>query len=463
MSRLIPEIIDELEYLNSLSSKYEPLVAYYKEFGTIGNINMGDTYNYQGRDVRIGIILSNLRRPDRKAKLTQKEIDLLDSMGMVWHKNKDYDRLAPLKAYYEQFGSISNIGCKDVYNYQGKDISLGNLILNLRMEYKKGKLDDKRIKLLNSMGMVWLKYNHDFRLDSLKAYYEEFGTIANIGLGDIYNYQGKDVRIGGLINHLRAKYKNGKLSEDYIQVLNSWGMNWGFRDIVKFKDRLEPLIAYYKEFGTLANIKSQDIYNYQGKKINIGVVIQNLRTDYKKNKLSSERIQLLNSMGMMWDRTQDVSRLEPLKAYYKEFGTIANIGAKDIYKYQGKKVRIGQLIVHLRYEYRQNKLNDKTIQTLNSMGMAWDYDMLIPIKAYYEEFGTIANIKSKEIYIYQGKKVQIGSLIYRLRKGYQKGKLDDKTVDLLNNMGMIWSIGRGNRIQTKFNDLIVDKTADLKV
>ena len=89
MDRLIPEVIEELEYLNSLSSKYEPLVAYYKEFGTIDNIKITDVYNYQGREINIGNLISYLRTLNKNSKLTQKEIDLLSSMGMVW----SYDRL----------------------------------------------------------------------------------------------------------------------------------------------------------------------------------------------------------------------------------------------------------------------------------------------------------------------------------------------------------------------------------
>jgi hypothetical protein len=78
-------------------------------------------------------------------------------------------------------------------------------------------------------------------------------------------------------------------------------MVWEVR--VRFKDRLAPIKAYYNEVGSLGNIKVKDIYQFQGKDIRIGSLINSLRSDYKTGKLTQEDIELLNSMGMIWDAT----------------------------------------------------------------------------------------------------------------------------------------------------------------
>ena len=64
--------------------------------------------------------------------------------------------------------------------------------------------------------------------------------------------------------------------------------------------------------------------------------------------------------------------MEPLKAYYKEFGTISSINASAVYYFADKDVKIGELISSLRQEYKKGILNNETIELLNSMGMIWD-------------------------------------------------------------------------------------------
>ena len=122
---------------------------------------------------------------------------------MVW----GYDRLAPLKAYYEEFGTLISINRKDIYTYQGQDIRIGELIASLRVAYNRGELSSAKISELECLGMVW---GYD-RLAPLKAYYEEFGTIANISQRDSYIYQDKCINIGFIIMDLRKKYRNNKL------------------------------------------------------------------------------------------------------------------------------------------------------------------------------------------------------------------------------------------------------------
>lgn len=440
MDRLIPRFIEELEYLNSLSSKYEPLVAYYKEFGTIANIKQIDIYSYQGREVHIGRLIFYLRRLKQESKLTPKEIDLLNSIGMIW----EYDRLAPLKAYYNEFGTIANIKSMDIYNYQGKEVKIGRLINSLRVEYNKGKLDLENVDQLNSMGMIWQIIDKNNRLAPLVAYYNEFGTLANIKFSEIYKYNGQDVKIGSLINNLRNEYQKGILNNENIELLNNMGMIWTIRE--RFDDKLLPLIAYYEEFGTIADIRNGDVYNYKGKEVKIGVLIANLRRPERKAKLTEEEIELLNSMGMVWRATKTFKdRITPLVSYYNEFGTIGNIKFNEIYKYNGQDVKIGELINSLRKEYKNGKLTQVEINKLELMGMVWCTtktfeERIAPLRAYYNEFGTISIINASDVYCFEGKDVKIGSLINHLRVEYGEDKLSNEQVNELQSLGMVWEL-----------------------
>lgn len=501
MGRLIPQVIEELEYIDGLSSKYDPLVAYYKEFGSLGNIRTVDVYEYKGKSIEIGHLIALLRLQYKKGLLKEESITLLNEMGMVW----SYDRLAPIKAYYNEFGSIANVRTKDTYMYQGKEFKIGVLVASLRSEYNKGELSAEDSAELETMGMVW-NVNFNDKLEPFRAYYKEVGSLANIKFRDIYKYQGRDVRIGHLIRNLRQDYNNGVLSNEQITELESMGMAWEYDKLyhirayykefgtladikrsdvykyldkeikigdvvnslrceynkgklleneitelesmgmiwkIRFDDKLEPLVAYYDEFGTIANIKISDVYIYEGKEVNIGLIISNLRKPNRRSKLTKEEVALLNSMGMVW-HMQLEDRLAPLKAYYKEFGTIENIKTIDIYNYQGKEIRIGRLIRALRNEYKMGKLSDAEIKELESIGMVWVVldtdDRLAPLKAYYNEFGTIENIKISDIYNYNGKEVRIGTLINHLRNEYNTGKLLDEQISELEAIGMVWEL-----------------------
>ena len=88
---------------------------------------------------------------------------------------------------------------------------------------------------------------------------------------------------------------------------------------MNFKQRILPLLAYYKEYGTIRNIQQKDKYNYNGKEHNIGILINNLKTQYKLRNaneeerkksrylpLKDEEVELLESIGMLWAARRNI-------------------------------------------------------------------------------------------------------------------------------------------------------------
>ena len=209
-----------------------------------------------------------------------------------------------------------------------------------------------------------------------------------------------------------------------------------------FEDRIAPLIAYYNEFDTLADIKEADKYEVDGQIYNVGILVNRLRQEYKKGKLDINEIKLLESMGMLWDKTTTfAARIAPLIAYYKGFGTIATIKTSDRYEINGQIYKIGNLISNLRQTYAQ--LEPEEISLLESMGIVWDKtttfkDRITPLLAYCKDFDTIATIKQKDTYKVNGQIYNIGTLISTLRQEYNQGKLNQEEINLLNDMGMVW-------------------------
>ena len=362
MDRLIPRMIEE--NINTEKLNYAALVAYYYEFGSLAHIKMTEIYNYEGQNVNIGSLVSRLRTNYHKGKLSPKLIDTLNKMGIKW----EYDKFESIRAYYNDFGSLEYVKEYTTYTYNGKVLKLGALLSRYRILYKKGELDDEDITILESMGMLW-EYN---RLMPIVAYYNEFGTLKDINYKTTYVYNGKVVKIGELLNSLKTDKKSGRLSQQYIDKLDSMNIVWEVK--TRFPNQFEPIIAYYNEFGSLANIEKPTTYRYNNKIVNIGERIARLRTLYRQNKLDLETIAFLESMGMIWKKNvRFKDKLDPVRAYYNEFGSLDDINQDTIYEYCGQKVKIGTLLYNLRRPSRKSKLTTKEIEELNSMGMVWEF------------------------------------------------------------------------------------------
>ena len=237
-----------------------------------------------------------------------------------------------------------------------------------------------------------------------------------------------------------------------------------------FENRIAPLVAYYKEFGTIADIvtgRNGTKYEFDGQVYNVGSLINMLRTEYSKGKLKQEEIDLLESMGMVWDASREIpweTKKEVLTAYKNDYsdkggkGTIGNIKSRDTYTYQGKEYPIGKWVVEA---FRQGQglgkgeEKERRIQELNNMGMRWDKVREdIPwekkkevLTAYANDYtekggkGTIGNIKQKDKYTYQGVEYTIGTWIgsqFRQGIGLDKGEEKERRIQELNDLGMVW-------------------------
>ena len=78
--------------------------------------------------------------------------------------------IAPLIAYKNEHGSIKNIKNSEIYNYNGSDYKIGELMSMLRRSYRARSftpeklsnttirpLTDKEVKILDDLGISWEK------------------------------------------------------------------------------------------------------------------------------------------------------------------------------------------------------------------------------------------------------------------------------------------------------------------
>lgn len=137
---------------------------------------------------------------NHKDKLTKKQIEDLDSIGMIWNM-KEYGwecHYKIAKDYYLTHGDLA-VPSKCVY----KGYNLYNWISQQRYYYSLGKLSEKKIELLNKIGMIW----------DYKKYKERIGQI------DIEKLQYQKKQIKRELLYILDRYNNQTLLDDETKYL----------------------------------------------------------------------------------------------------------------------------------------------------------------------------------------------------------------------------------------------------
>lgn len=160
----------------------------------------------------------------------------------------------------------------------------------------------EQIHQLESIGMEW--NTHDARWEmyfcAAERYYHEHGNLLVPR-----KYETKDgLKLGVWIFNQRSKRKNiikGQLSDEQIQRLDSIGMVW---DNILDQQWMQYYAAARDYFEHNGNLRISKRYETDDG-LKLGIWVVNQRQLYQKNKnkkekMSSERIRLLNKIGMLW-------------------------------------------------------------------------------------------------------------------------------------------------------------------
>lgn len=365
------KIIDEVRNCRELFEKlndaltatwdmyYASAKQYYQENG---NLEVPARYITE-EGYALGSWLNNqkaIRKGTIVGKLTEDQIQKLDSIGMIWD-SLDYFweqnfRLA--KEYYLAHGNL------DVpTNFKSKDGKhLGNWVLRQRQLNKTNSLTDEQVKRLDSIGMDWMD-----RVDRVwengfieaKNYSEEYGNLSVPK-----NYRSNtDFPLGIWIQRQRSLYKNNKISEDRIKRLTDVGMNWNPDN---WESRFNLVKQYYEEHGTI-NISQKEVV--QG--VWLGKWIVSQKKAMQEGKLTHEQKEMLKTLPMEEVGRKDNlwwSMYEEAKTYYEEFGNL-NIPINYLTS-NGKK--LSDWVIRQRRNYKLGKMSSEHKEKLDEIGFIWD-------------------------------------------------------------------------------------------
>lgn len=200
-------------------SNYQHAREYYLEHGDLAVMQ-----SYVCADgFKLGVWLSNLRTKYRTDKLTSNQIRQLESIGMVWKKSdaKWGSEFAHAKAYYEMSGNLqipAHYVCEDGYR-------LGAWLKSVRISYKKVLLSEEKIKLLESMGIVWNSYDYAWKngFAHAKTYFEQHG---NLNINAVY-VCGDGFKFGEWKYRQIQRIACGKMEKDRLELLQQIGIGCG--------------------------------------------------------------------------------------------------------------------------------------------------------------------------------------------------------------------------------------------
>lgn len=310
-----------------------------------------------------------VRRGEQFGILGEDRIKKLDSIGMIWESFRDLSwnkYFEAAKAYYAEHGDL-----KVPAQYVKDGIKLGSWLSNLRTYRKCGAqsnyLSEDRIAALDSVGMIWdvldMLWQRNFT--AAKAYYEQNGNLDV----PVEYVDENGVKLGVWLNNLRNAYKGKsggyRLTQEQINALTNIGMVWTCKFERAWEFGYAEAQKYFTEHGNLnvpATYSTKDGYM-------LGRWLDRQRE--RKDKLSQDRIEKLNALGMVWDKPNSWEvRYSLAKAYFEEHGNL-NVPPK----YIADGVWLNKWLNEQKHIYlgkRKGKsLTADQISRLNAIGMRW--------------------------------------------------------------------------------------------
>ncbi len=333
--------------------KYRLAKEYYE---THGNLNI--KVKYETSDgTKLGTWISTQRSHYFNGVLTDEQIELLEKIGMVW--NRDDSRWETgfrcAQKYVEDGGDINALP----ENHLIDDFNLTRWIRIQRDRKKNDKLSADRIEKLESLGLKWqvLEPAWNQKFDQAQQYFIEHGDLLVP-----QHYETADgFKLGTWLQNQRTKRRTGKLCDERISKLESIGMVWSSEELY-WENGIVHAEMYKKEFGDLAvpqKYVAPDGYN-------LGTWLQTVRKNYRNGKLSQEKIDQLERLGVVWDPNQQLWLRGYIHAesYYQEHGDIST--GKDYVSDDG--YRLGQWLVHQRQDYKAGKMKADRVEMLKRIG-----------------------------------------------------------------------------------------------
>lgn len=218
-------------------------------------------------------------------------------------------------------------------------------------------------------------------------------------------------------------------------------------------------VEYFNEHHDLKIPISYEVATNKNKTLKLGWWIFYQRRAYKgsKSPLTTEQIDLLNKIGMVW-QIHDTEKIKEnemktwlkyykeLLIYYKKHGNVLiNIDYKVINE-NGETIELGSWLAVQNFKYEKGKLDIEKIELLNKVGMNLNTSVKMKWLENYE-YARLYYLENNNLLVPQkfkvhlpNKTINLGSWINTQRQNYKKNILNSEQINLLNEIEMVWDV-----------------------
>lgn len=302
-SGVTPERVEMLDKIGMMWSKNNALwernfaeaERYYRKNG---HLHVPVAYVTEN-GVKLGTWVNKLKKqitgdPKYGAKLTEEQVERLNSIGMDWDDKYTAQWKQAYKAACEYYKEHGNTDIPVAYE-TSDGILLGRWI---RRQRTNAKLTDEQRKQLCRIGMIWNTGDPwEIRYSLAQKYYKEHGDLE---VPPQYK-AGDDIWLGKWVQVQRQLYKQGKLDRDKYRRLDAIGMRWLSVNELKWQVGYNHAAEYYAEHGNLdvnVNYKCQDRFA-------LGIWLRDQRKKYRNHALTGSQAAKLEAIGITWKTIAD--------------------------------------------------------------------------------------------------------------------------------------------------------------
>lgn len=302
----------------------------------------------------LGSWVMRQRALKRKGELAPDRIKRLDALGFEWSPHSTswkrmFDRLA---AFVAERGSC-NVPASEPEHER-----LAIWVRTQRTARRKGKLAPDKIEQLTALGIDWEVYEKNWNemFDELVEYFKIQGNCS-VPQGWTAN-----PRLAVWVMVQRRFKKTGQLSSARIQKLEEIGFAWsGHMNRPGWDATFSALQRFHKKHGHCA-VSQHDA---DDGKLGTWVMVQRLAK--RKGRLSPERIQKLEALGIEWEPHNT--------AWEEKFGQLVEFKNKhDHCAVPARWPENKSLAIWVAVQRRQKKANQlsaERIKKLDSIGFIW--------------------------------------------------------------------------------------------